>query len=245
MYLGEDAALYGLTAAAWWNLDVPPPLVVEFLVPRSRRRLDNDLVIHTTDRWDARDLLRHDGVRLTSVTRTIIDLAASGRRAADIEAAIDSGVRLRRTSMPTLTARMAELGGSGRDGIRLLRALLLDSGGESYLERRFLRLLRRHSLPRPQCQVVHRLGTSRPVRRVDFEFAAEQIVIEVSGRLGHISDADRQRDARRRNELQQAGLLVLEFTTADVLDDAPYVVDTVRDALRSRSRRPHRTSAVL
>ena len=33
MYLGVDAALYGLTAAAWWGLDVPVPDVVEFVVP--------------------------------------------------------------------------------------------------------------------------------------------------------------------------------------------------------------------
>jgi very-short-patch-repair endonuclease len=231
MYLGEEAALYGLTSAAWWGLEVPDPTTVEFLVPRSRRRLDNELVIHTTDRWDTRDLLRHDGARLTSVTRAIIEMAASGRRASDLENAIDSGIRLRQTSVPTLTSRMEESGGSGRDGIRLVRALLLDSGGESFLERRFLRLLRRHGLPRPSLQVVHRDPTSGRARRVDFEFQADRVVVEVSGRLGHTSDRDRQRDARRRNTLQQSGLVMLEFTTADVLDDSPYVLRTLRDAL--------------
>jgi very-short-patch-repair endonuclease len=124
----------------------------------------------------------------------------------------------------------------------LLKALLLDSGGESYLERRFLRLLRRAGLQRPTCQVVHRYDR---VIRVDFQFPNTNVIVEVSGRLGHTSDGARQRDARRRNALQRAGWLVLEFTTADVLDDVPYVVTTLRESLESSSRPPHSTPRAL
>jgi len=235
MYLGRDAGLFGETAAAWWELDVPAPSQVEFVGPRNRRRLENDLIVHTTDHWDARDLLRHDGVRLTSVTRTAIDLAGTDATARLIAAVIDGGVRRRLTSLPTLRRRIDDLAGPGRHGITRLRALLLDAGGESYLERKFLALIRRSRLSRPLCQVVHRDGNDGRIKRVDFEFPGTRIVVEVSGRLG-VSDRDRQKDARRRNSLQQSGLLVLEFTTADVLDDAPYVVATVREALASRSQ---------
>jgi very-short-patch-repair endonuclease len=229
MYLGARAALYAGTSLAWWGVDVPEPSVAEFLVPRGRRRLDNDLVVHTTERWERRDLLRHDGVQLTSATRAIIDLASTGVTAKVLETAIDSAVRLRRTSYVTLARRIGELAGPGRHGVTLLRALMLDSGGESFLERRFLRLLRTHALPRPQCQMIHE--EDGRVKRVDFEFPGTRVVVEVSGRLGHVTDRERQKDARRRNALQQAGLLVLEFTTADVLDDAPYVATTLRRAL--------------
>jgi very-short-patch-repair endonuclease len=80
---------------------------------------------------------------------------------------------------------------------------------------------------------------------VDFEHTELDVVVEVSGRLGHTSDRDRQRDARRRNALQADGLLVLEFTTADVLDDAPYVIRTLKSELAARSCRPLITEAVL
>lgn len=109
-------------------------------------------------------------------------------------------------------------------------ALILDTGGDSYLERRFLGLVRHAGLPRPSCQVVHRADGKR-IARVDFQFPGTNVIVEVSGRLGHVSDRDRQRDARRRNALQQSGHIVLEFTTADVMDAQDYVIDTLVEQL--------------
>jgi len=66
--------------------------------------------------------------------------------------------------------------------------------------------------------------------RVDFQFH-NGLVVEVSGRLGHTSDRDRQREARRRNSLQAEGVPFVEFTTADVIADPGYVIATVSDRL--------------
>jgi len=70
---------------------------------------------------------------------------------------------------------------------------------------------------RPATQVVHRRG-AQTFARVDFLFADHGAVVEVSGRLGHASDAERARDAQRRNELQAVGRRVFEFTTRQVFD---------------------------
>jgi very-short-patch-repair endonuclease len=232
-WLGPRAALFGRTDAAWWGLDGFEPGPVEFVTPRVRRGLDPRFALHTTVKWDPRDLLMHRGVRCTSVTRAVIDMAGQGESPRRLEAAIDSGVRMRLTSVPTLTARMSALSATRLPGLPLLRALLLDSGGESFLERRFLRIVRDARLPRPRTQVVHRTPGG-PVSRVDFEFPDARLIVEVSGRLGHTSDADRQRDARRRNALQRHAL-VLEFTTADVLEDPTYVITTLRSHLTPAS----------
>lgn len=223
MSLGRDAALYGPTSARWWGFDGFTDDRVEFVVPRIRRSLDPTVKLHTTMQWHAGDLQTRDGVRTTSATRTIIDLAASRHGSQAIENAIDSAIRLRLTTIPRLTKRMAELS-SGRPGVRLLREILLDSGGESFLERRFLGLVRAAGLPRPTCQVV--FATSGRVMRVDFEFRSS-VVVEVTGRFGHTSDRDRQKDARRRNALQQIGKTVLEFTTIDVMSAQDYVLTTL------------------
>ena len=223
--LGRDAALFGATAAQWWGLDGFGDDRIEFVVPRIRRSLDPSVRLHTTRRWSTADLVSHNGVRTTSATRTIIDLAASGHGADTIEKAIDSATRLRLTTLPRLSRRISELA-PGRRGIRHLRELLLDSGGESFLERRFLRLLRSAHLPRPECQVSY-AANGRAIR-VDFEFRATNVIVEVSGRLGHTSDRDRQKDARRRNALQQLGKTVLEFTTVDVMSAPDYVLNTLR-----------------
>ncbi|HQZ36558.1 MAG TPA: hypothetical protein PK020_19170 [Ilumatobacteraceae bacterium] len=45
--------------------------------------------------------------------------------------------------------------------------------------------------------------------------------------MGHASDADRRKDARRRNELQHRGYAVIEFTAADGMTDPGYVVDSL------------------
>jgi len=232
--LGSPAALVGLSAARWWGLDGFDDIEdVEFAVPHSRRSRGGPS-IHIVRQWSRKDLVTRRGVQVTTVTRTIIDLAAFGVCARRLEQAIDSGVRNRWTSVPTLTSRMAELARPGRRGIAQLRELLLDSGGESALERRFLQLLRAARIRRPQTQVTFRAHSTRAVR-VDFLFEAERVVVEVSGRVGHASDSDRRKDARRRNQLLQRGLVVLEFTTADVIDDPHYVADTLRASLRQAS----------
>lgn len=231
-WLGERAALHGATALRWWGVEVAATPRAEFLVPRSRRHVPPWLTLHTTLVWARSDLLRKDGVRVSSVARAIVDHARTAT-ARELEAVIDEAVRRRLTSVPTLTARMRALEGRGRNGIVLLRELLLDSGGESFLERRFLQLMRQRGLPRPLTQVNTR-PRSGTVIRVDFLFPGTSVVVEVSGRRGHSSDADRQKDARRRNTLLGQGMTVLEFTTADVIADPDYVVAEVVHHLAAR-----------
>jgi len=158
-------------------------------------------------------------------------MATGSATARELERAVDSAFRLRRTAVNKLIDELELLSGRGRRGVVLMRELLLDSGGESVLERRFLRLVRASGMPRPVCQVVFRPGTGRVIR-VDFCFRGSNLVVEVSGRLGHSTDRDRQRDARRRNHLQQMGQVVIEFTTADLIDSPDYVIRTLRTALR-------------
>jgi hypothetical protein len=227
-WLGQPSALFGASALWWWGVEVSPPATIEFLVPRARRSVLPWMSLHTTTRWNDRDIVRHRGVRTSVGARAIIDLATIERSARVLEDTIDSAIRNRRTALPRLRSRLIDLSGKGRHGCPLLRELLLDSGGESFLERRFLKLMRAHGLPRPATQAVFR-GSGGTVVRVDFLF--DTIVVEVTGRLGHSTDRDRQKDARRRNLLQQRGLTVLEFTTADVIDDPAHVLSTLRRSL--------------
>jgi very-short-patch-repair endonuclease len=173
------------------------------------------------------------GFRCTSATRTVIDLAASGASEGCVAAAIDSAIRLRLSAVLVLERRLSEMRGPGRRGVRLLDRLLIDSGGESVLERTFLRLVRERGLPRPitQRRIKRRTGQ---VARVDFLYEAERLVVEVSGRLGHATDAERAKNAQRRNELQDLGYFVCEYTWADVTRRPGYVVASLRERLNLR-----------
>lgn len=134
------------------------------------------------------------------------------------------------TTLDRIIDRISAIEGSSRWGIAQLDALLLTSGGHTLLERLFLKLMRRAGLPRPIPQVVHRKD-GRHVARVDFLFENVGLVVEVSGGRGHSSPSERAKDARRRNELQRLGRIVVEFTYEQVTREETYVVATIRDFL--------------
>lgn len=228
--LGPEAMVSHEAAAQLFGFDRTPPDEVHFLVPRSIRRRPVIGSVHTSNRIERADRTVVDGFPVTSATRTVLDLAAAGVPRARLEAAIDSAVRSRRSSPVALARRLTTLRGSGRVGVRLLDRLLEDSGGESPLERRFLQLIRRAGLPRPQTQFAIRTRGQR-VGRVDFVWPEHGLIVEVSGRLGHSSPSERAMDAHRRNELQALGWTVYEFTYQDLRDRGEFAVATVRQRL--------------
>ncbi|MGI9644903.1 MAG: hypothetical protein ACR2O6_06295 [Ilumatobacteraceae bacterium] len=215
--LGEASWLSFESAASLLGLDRSDRSAVEFTVPRGERRGAMGFTVHTSKWTPAIDCIEVDGFRAMSATRTILDLALARRGTRRVEAAIDSAVRLGLSSPEVVAHRLRTLRGSGRWGCRLVDRLLEDSGGHTMLERRFLELVREAGLPRPRTQVVHRRD-GRHVARVDFLFEDVGVVVEVSGAHGHSSPTERARDAQRRNELQEIGRLVYEYTWQDVTE---------------------------
>ena len=233
--LGERSWVSYEAAATLHGLDRSDPDAVEFTVDRNRRASWQTgglpFTVHTTTMLRPIDFVVVDGFRTMSATRTIIDLAHARAHIRRVEAAIDSAVRLGLSSPEVLATRLETLRGSGRWGCRLVDQLIVDSGGHTMLERRFLEIVRRAGLPRPRTQVVHRRN-GRHVARVDFLFEEAGAVVEVSGRLGHSSPAERARDAQRRNELQDIGRRVYEYTWEDVTERPLFVTRTLLQRLR-------------
>jgi hypothetical protein len=118
---------------------------------------------------------------------------------------------------------------SGVNGSRALLDALVDSGGESRLERWFLRLVRESGIARPMLQVTYRDGT-RTIARVDAFFPGG-LVVEVAGHGTHATRRQRQIDAQRQTELTLRGLRWLTFTYEDVRDRPAWVIARLREAL--------------
>jgi hypothetical protein len=231
--LGERSWVSFEAAAALHGLDRSRPHAVEFTIERARRPALLPFAVHTTKRLDPIDHVVVDGFRVMSATRTIFDLALARAHPHRVEAAIDSAVRLQLSSPEVIDRRLASLRGSGRWGCRLVEEMLTDSGGHTHLERRFLELMRESGLPTPRKQVVFRSGGTH-VARVDFFFDEFDVVVEVSGQKGHASPAERARDAQRRNELQDLGVRVFEYT----FDDVTKRSEMVRRTLLARLTAP-------
>ena len=229
--LGERSWVSYEAAATLHGFDRSTPDAVEFTVDRNRRTDSLPFTVHTTTMLKPIDFVAVDGLRTMSATRTILDLAHARAHIRRVEAAIDSAVRLGSSSPEVLATRLETLRGSGRWGCRLVEELIVDSGGHTMLERRFLEIVRRVGLPRPRTQVVHRKN-GRHVARVDFLFDEAGVVIEVTGRLGHSTPIERARDAQRRNELQDIGRRVYEYTWEDVIERPAFVTRTLLQRLR-------------
>ena len=84
---------------------------------------------------------------------------------------------------------------------------------------------------------VHRVG-ARTVARTDFLFEEYDLVVEVSGRLGHATDDERAVDAQRRNELQALGRTVFEYTRRQVHEDRARIRREITTHLMARGWTP-------
>lgn len=155
--LGPRADVGGRSAAALLGLDGFVRNRCEFLVPREfRRRTTNGLVVSTRRPLVRTDICRVEGLRCLTAEGLILESPLFDFSADETENAIDSAIRLRLTTERRLCERVeAELCVSV-NGSRAVVDALVDAGGESKLERAFLRLLRSAGLPRPRLQVVFR-----------------------------------------------------------------------------------------
>jgi hypothetical protein len=203
---------------------------VEMLVVRGHRGRFGTGVVRSTRRpIGPGDVQLIEGLRVLRAERLILDAPLFRFSQAEIENSIDSAIRLRLVSEQRLRTRVLAEHRSGVNGSRLLVDALVDTGGESRLERWFLRVCREAGLPRPVLQKTY-LADGRTIARVDAEFPGG-LIVEVAGHGTHATRRQRQRDAERHTELTLRGKRVLTFTYEDVRDRPGWVVDRLRRGL--------------
>jgi hypothetical protein len=213
--IGEPVWVAGPTAAALHGFRgyvLRRPFHVVLDADRNVRR--NGVIVHRSERIDLIDRETLDGYPITSPTRTIIDLARwvpPFQLAEAVDGAIEQGL----ASEDLLLRRIGALRSKGRYGIPALLRVLehreVTRGGESWLEREYLRLLDAAGLPRPDTQVVLARTRDHAVR-VDCAFRGTNVVVELLGYRFHRTRSQMNRDAARHNALTAAGKRVFQFT---------------------------------
>jgi hypothetical protein len=201
----------------------------EFLVPRADRHRTTTGLVCASGRPLGGDTLMVAGFRCLTVERLILESPLFGFCRAETENAIDSAIRRRLTTEQRLRDRVARDHRPGVNGSRVLLDALVDAGGESSLERSFLRLVRQAGIARPLLQKTFR-SDGRTVARVDAFFAGD-VVVEVSGHGTHATRRQRQVDAQRHTELTLRGLRVITFTYEDIRHRPGWVIARIREAL--------------
>lgn len=228
--LGGRGFVAGRSAARLQRLDSFIGDEVEMLVPRDHRGLRSPATVRSTARpVDRADVQTIDGMRVLRAERLILDSPLFGFTREETENAIDSAIRLRLIAEQRLRSRAIERHDRGFNGGRMLLDALIDSGGESRLERWFLRIVGDAGIARPMLQKTFR-SDGRVVARVDAFFPGG-LVVELAGHETHSSRLQRQRDAQRHTELTIRGMRVITFTYEDVRDRPSWVVARLREAL--------------
>jgi very-short-patch-repair endonuclease len=183
-----------------------------------RRNLNTaNVVVHRVEPWMHGEVEVANGIPVTSVERTLCDMA-SRDLAPRMEELLDEALRRSLTTVDRLDSYIRARGGNGKRGPAALRLLLpryRNAGGysESVLETRLRRLLERSVLPPAVQQYVVRKG-GRFVARVDFAWPDSKVAVEAVGRAFH--EGKWERDVARLNALAKCGWIVVQVTWEDI-----------------------------
>jgi hypothetical protein len=200
MEAGEGAALSHLAAAKLWEIWRRRVNTVDVLSPRRSR----SPYVHRTRHLDPRDITKRNGIPVTMVARTLVDLT-DVLTAEQLANVIHEAAFRQRFSEPATRAAMERAHGR-RNLLFLEEALRAHAGGsagsKSGPEDRLLQLVREHGLPEPLVNTdVHGI-------EVDFHLPELKLCVEVDG-PGHQRPRTQREDAERDQRLTAAGYRVI------------------------------------
>lgn len=90
--VGDPSAISGRSALAVWQLATPMPAVPQITVPWTRRPRLTGVRVVRTRRWTRKDIVRMGTLRVTSVRRTLLDVAPHFSEL-DLETVVDAAHR--------------------------------------------------------------------------------------------------------------------------------------------------------
>jgi very-short-patch-repair endonuclease len=222
---GDGAVLSHLSAAAHWELLRTEGTAVDVTARRGRRGVSG-IRLHRSRSLDDKDTTNRDGIPVTTLARTLLDLAGTipGHR---LERALAQAERLRIYDHRAITDVIARTSGH-RGGTILARATALEPRlTRSELEALFQRLVRKAGLPEPLSN--HDIEVPDHGREeVDFYWPAHRLVVETDGWETHGTRSAFQSDRRKDAALTAAGYKVMRFTYDDVTLEGATVVRRLR-----------------
>jgi very-short-patch-repair endonuclease len=223
---GEGAVLSGMPAAWTYRLVKGAPPAPEVTSVKHRRLAG--ATTRRARRLDPRDVTVHRAIPITTVPRTLVDLAAGldldalARACHEAQvlysvkaAAVDAVLARRRP--PPGAANLREIF-HGEARVTLSR-----------LEREFLAVLREAGLPPPQ--------TNRSVggRYVDCRWPELRLTVELDSYRYHHTRHAWEQDRRRDREARARGDEFRRFTYSDVVEDRRLMLAELRQLLSAAS----------
>jgi len=215
----DAAGLHGLRPANHLLIDV---------TRTADRRSTAKVQVHRVRSLDAADITTVSGIPVTTVARTLVDLAALRLPHDHLTRAIKEAERRRTFDLGQVEAAMARTRGRTGRGHRALKAAIEECAAfahhhtRSPLEDAFLRLVRSNGLPLP--------STNALVEgfQVDAIWRTQRVAVELDGWTDHQTrrafETDRERDAT----LTENGWRVVRFTYRQLRERPDRVVHVLR-----------------
>jgi very-short-patch-repair endonuclease len=207
----DGAALSHRTAGTIWAVLTGPIVPIDVTTSTDHGRKHARITTHRA-RLHALDALVIDGLRVTTPSRTIVDLATrlEGRALRD---AVERAQDLRRFDPHDIRDTLARA--PRRPGTRRLEDLITvmapdKDNARSHLERMFLALTRKARLPKPASN-LEIAGRSR-----DFAWPDQRLVVETDGYRYHSSRQAKRSDNRRDRQLTAQGWRPVRFTYEEI-----------------------------
>ncbi|HUF35399.1 MAG TPA: type IV toxin-antitoxin system AbiEi family antitoxin domain-containing protein, partial [Gemmatimonadales bacterium] len=229
---GPTAVLSHASAVPVWGFrEGPVAGPVDVTVPGSGRGRRSGIRFHRVSELADDERAIVDGIPITSVARTLVDVAGMlGSREIELAVAMaDRQGLISSDELATLPERYR-----GRPGIPVLTALIGEQAAftRSEAERRCLEMLREAGLPRPHANVP--MGPYE----LDLFWPDERVAVEVDGWAYHSSRARFEGDRRKDAWLRARGIEVVRLTWRQITRDPMRTAVSVGEVLAlARARR--------
>jgi very-short-patch-repair endonuclease len=206
---GEGAVLSHRSAAAQWGLLPTDQAAIDVTARRGRGGAPG-IRLHRARSLDARDATAHDAIPITTVARTLLDLAATARPH-QLERAFAQALVLHVYDHTAIIDVLQRANGH-RGRMALAKATAHEpKHTKSDWEARMLALIRRTKLPEPL--VNHALiAPDHGSCEVDFHWPAHRLIVETDSWRFHGSRAAYETDRARDAALTAEGYRVVRFT---------------------------------
>jgi very-short-patch-repair endonuclease len=225
LWAGDGSAVSHTSAAALWGLNGFSEREPYHLTTRSKEHTPHKRIrLHSCFDLSQLEIEVIDSVGVTSVGKTLIDLAAFGHPR--FESAFDQCLRQRLVSIDQMWLMIDRPSSFRRRGVRRLRNVLTQrdpqsAPTQSEMEDLFIRMVRSSDIPEPIPQFPVELRNE--TIHIDFAYPGVRLGIECDGYAWHMDRDAFERDRYRDAELQLLGWRILRLTWAQ-LRFRPYEV---------------------
>jgi len=222
--LAPDGVLSCRAAGAQW-LILSGAVPAEVTVPTQAGHENRDGIILHRAALPPGHVTERDGIPITTLVRTVLDLAAI-LTPWELERAFEQAQVIHKLDPLTVAVELeCRRGYRGTARLRRLLAGAVDpTAVRSVLELRFLALCQSYGIPRPL--VNEQVGPWTP----DFFWPEHNLVVETDSEAFHSSIAARRRDPLKDEELAKRGIRVIRLRWRNVVETPAETAATLHTA---------------